>query len=114
MRTIALIAGLTLSAAALPATAQSTCAPRDGPTLMDALGALFGHPACRAHAAVGTPGEASARNQAARVEQERAAPRAPGPATPPRYAAATCWEAQPSYDAGGQATYRPSRACGGV
>jgi hypothetical protein len=109
MRPIVLIAGLVLSAAPVVAFAQSSTPSCAKPTtLIGAVSALFGRSACRAPATDGAPGAGQAVGPPRR-EPERADE--PGRAQR-RLATTMCREALPSYDAGGQATYLPSRACG--
>jgi hypothetical protein len=113
MRPVVLLAGLVLSlasAAGAQPTAKPTCTKPA--TLIAAVNALFGGSTCRAPPAKGAPGAGPAVGQPARREPERAAASEPARAAPPRLAGTMCREALPSYDAGGQATYLPSRACG--
>ena len=114
MRLVVLIAGLALAAAsaaaAQPVIAKPAC--EKPTTLVGAFNALFGRAACRVAATEGVPGAAPAVGPPARRDAEPAQVAEPGHMAPPRLAATTCREALPSYDAGGQATYLPSRACG--
>jgi len=112
MRPVVLIAGLVLAAAsaaaAQPVAGKPAC--EKPTTLIAAVNALFGRAACRTTA--GTPGAGPAVGLPPRRDAEPAQVAEPGHMAPPRLAATTCREALPSYDAGGQATYLPSRACG--
>lgn len=114
MRAVVLIAGLMLSAATA-ADAQSVAvksACEKPANLMAALSGLFGRSECRAPTADRVPGSALAVGQPVRRETESATAVATDHAAPPRLAGSMCREALPSYDAGGQAIYLPSRACG--
>jgi hypothetical protein len=113
MRPVVLLAGLVLSlasAADAQPTAKPTC-PKPA-TLIAAVSALFGGSTCRAPLADGAPGTGLAVGQLSAREPERPAVGEPARAAPPRLAGSMCREALPSYDAAGQATYLPSRACG--
>jgi hypothetical protein len=111
MRAVVLIAGLVLSAASAAAAQPSVGKPacEKPATLMGALSGLFGRSACRAPEA-GTPGAGPAIGPPSRPGPEPA--QAADHTAPARLATTTCREALPLYDAGGQATYLPSRACG--
>ena len=115
MGTVVLIAAVVVSAASTVAAAQPV-GPKPAcekpTTLLGALNGLFGRSACHGPVAERTPGAALAVGQPARREAEAVAAAEASHAPPPRLAATTCREALPSYDAGGQATYLPSRACG--
>jgi uncharacterized protein YcfJ len=125
MRTIAMIAGLAISVAALPVAADAACTKRTNGTIIGALaGGLLGHTvAGRGSHTEGTLLGATAGgvvgNQVSkckRTAHARAYHRAPtrsAYASQSRYAAESCrYETRPFYDAGGQVVYQPTRVCG--
>lgn len=124
MRTIAMIAGLAISVAALPVASQAACAKRTNGTIIGALtGGLLGHTiagrgdhtegALLGAAAGGVVGNqvSKCRRSSSRAHY-RSAPRAHH-AAPARYAETSCrYETRPFYDARGQVVYQPTRVCG--
>jgi len=124
MRTIAIIAGLAISVAAVPAASQAACQKRTTGTVIGALtGGLLGHTIAgrgdRAEGAVvGAAAGGLVGNQVSKCDRKpaRAAERIDHPRAPAyetsRYAAASCrYETRPFYDASGQAVYQPTRFC---
>ena len=95
MRAIALMAGLAIAVAAIPAASQAACQKRPGGSIIDAL---IGPRCDRA------PGRTDQRTHAL--------PR-PTPKRAPYLAQVGCPYGEPTaYDAGGQVISQPSRLCG--
>ena len=131
MRTIAklsgvLIAGLTLSVAALPVASEAACNKRTNGTIIGALGGgLLGHTiagrgshtegtllGATAGAVVGNQVSKCHRSHSRAYYRSHSAPRA-AYASPNRYAADSCrYETRAFYDARGQVVYQPTRVCG--
>lgn len=126
MRTIAMIAGLAISVAALPLASQAACTKRTNGTIIGALtGGLLGHTiagrgdhtegallGAAAGGIVGNQVSKCKRSSSRAHYRARSAPRAPY-AAPQRYAETSCrYETRPFYDARGQVVYQPTRVCG--
>ena len=134
MRTIAkltgvMIAGLTISVAALPVASEAACSKRTNGTIIGALaGGLLGHTiagrgnhtegtllGATAGGVVGNQVSKCRRSHSRAYYRSHSAPRAAyyGPSRYDSYATNSCrYETRAFYDARGQVVYQPTRVCG--
>ena len=125
MRTIAMIAGLALAVAAVPAASQAACQKRTNGTVIGALGgallgsAVAGRGDRTEGALIGGAAGGLVGNQVSKCKNKTYSSRSYQRARTydraaydsPRYAAACRMETRAYYDAYGQRVYQPTRVC---
>jgi uncharacterized protein YcfJ len=125
MRTIAMIAGLAISVAAVPAASQAACQKRTNGTVIGALGgallgsAVAGRGDRTEGALIGGAAGGLVGNQVSKCRPKAYSSRSYHRARTydrasydrPRYAASCRMETRAYYDAYGQRVYQPTRVC---